>query len=701
MAYGIRFSLAIVIGVILAGLWLLLFGPSAPFFHVQFAFLDEGLGISLAHPETVSIWQSFIKLFNNSSLLFYSPALAFLGCYVRWVSSNRPFEEDKPTVGGCLFAGYELLTMGLCALTFLILAFLHLFATFKTLKEQQQVFDSYFIWFGLALLCGLGFFAGDDDNHIGWSLPKIGFGIGILGMFFYLDPFWSYVKGVYFPVLLLILPPGYVALKEEVKTHPRFRRWFAFSKGGSARWASNRHYRKYKWNPNEASVYLGQSLFEDTFKAKDVGIRDDAHLLTIGCTGSGKSVTALWPNLANYKGSIFVIDPKGEHTRMAFGQEKREDGKGNAQSFRLDPFDQAHGYPASRYNPLSDIDINSVRVRGMLAAISDACVVPEGPRNQHFVEMASLFLEGIIAHVLSEYPEENHNLPFVCDLLIGLNRELGVADPDRFNELLIDMRMNDVAGGIAQLAASKIDEMGPNERGSVLSTLTRSIKWITDPAMRKQLESSDFSMKVFLDDFIQTKIFLVLPFEQMKEQSRWARTITNVALGLIQNSPTPPSSPVLFILDEFPMLGGKLKKIEEGIVTLRSAGVKLWILIQNIGQLKRDYEQNWETFVSSSTVQLFGVKDLETAEWASEMLGTYRHQRKERSRFRKRIVQEDLREWATPEEIREELGKARPFQYVFPTEGLPMRLRRMAYKTLVIEGNRFNGAPFLDGYFKQ
>lgn len=314
--------------------------------------------------------------------------------------------------------------------------------------------------------------------------------------------------------------------------------------------------------------------------------------------------------------------------------------------------------------------------------------------------MASLLLEGVIAHVLSTYPKEQHNLPYICDLLIGFDPELGVADPDKFTDLLIDMRMNDVAGKIAQLAASKISEMGENERGSVLSTLTRSVKWITDPAMRKHLETSDFSLKMMSDEKMQT-IYVILPFDQMQAQSRWMRTITNVGIGLIQNAPERPEIPVVFVLDEFPMMGGKLKKIEEGIVTLRSAGVKLWVIIQNIGQLKRDYDKNWETFVSSSTVQLFGVKDLETAQWANELLGKSLNKRKERNGyFRKKVVAEKIQELATSSEIIEELGKSRPLQYVFPMDGLPMRLHRMAYKTIQVEGNTFKGLS-LEGYFEE
>ena len=54
-------------------------------------------------------------------------------------------------------------------------------------------------------------------------------------------------------------------------------------------------------------------------------------------------------------------------------------------------------------------------------------------------------------------------------------------------------------------------------------------------------------------------------------------------------------------------------------------GVKLWVILQNIGQLKRHYAQSWETFVANSgVVTAFGVTDQESLQvlsaqaWAAE-----------------------------------------------------------------------------------
>jgi type IV secretion system protein VirD4 len=687
MNYGLRYSIALLIGIPLAALWMWLFAPSPPFFSfLDFRFVNETRGFL-----RILFFIFSPDLIKQSYIVAYAPHLAILCAFV--ANQLQSFID----IQSLIYRKFEFARNDAWSrrVDFFLLG-LSLITTFFGLAAVSA----------LILAAGQNIISGADGGKIFWGFV------------------WFYLVALFIPLLLLTAPPGYIFLKEIISTHPRYRRWFSFSKGGSARWAGYRVYRNhissifdgrpYAEGYSSTGIYLGKTLFEDTFKSDHVEIFDDAHMLTIGCTGSGKSATCLWANMATYAGSMFIIDPKGEHARMTY---HRRNGKRHiseshppkntkyfldyGQAFILDPFGSVPDLPSVRYNPLSDIDINSDRVRGILSAISQACVLPESPKAQHFVENAALLLEGVIAHVLSTHPKEHHNLPYVCDLLIGFDPEIGVADPDKFNELLIEMRMNDVAGKIAQLAASKISEMGDNERGSVLSTLSRSVKWITDPAMRKHLAESDFSMKVLQEKYDTTTVYVVLPFDYMESQSRWLRTLTSLSLGLIQTAPEPPKRPIVYVLDEFPMMGGKLKKIEEGIVTLRSAGVKLWVIVQSISQLKHHYGENWETFVSSSTVQLFGVKDLETAKWASEYLGKAVIQRKEKTgRFSSRVVSEKESDLATPPEIMEELGKSKPFQYVFPMGGQPMRLHRLAYKPIEIDRIPFKGLP-LEGHFEQ
>jgi type IV secretion system protein VirD4 len=407
-----------------------------------------------------------------------------------------------------------------------------------------------------------------------------------------------------------------------------------------------------------------------------------------------------------------LVDPKGEHAKMTYWRRTSSGvavgqclftsvhffGNERPRAYKLDPFKQEPSIPSSHYNPLSEVDLDDLRVLERLAAISDGCVLPEGEKNQHFVEGSRTILEGVIAHVLSREPAENRHLPYVHDLLLGFDRENGVADLTRFEALLMAMRENPVAGGICLKAANYIAH---DTRGNMMTTVLRSIKWMGDPAMREHLSApSDFKFADVPEygHSAGNTVYIVAPIgELMKEQVRWLRVLTNLSITIIRLCPKPARR-TLFILDEFPQLRGKLSAVEEGIVTLRSAHIRLWPFIQQIGQLKKDYPANWNMFISSSNVLTFGVTDPETAQWVSDdMLGATLHVRKEG----KRKFNEGPRPLLSAREVMTELGKNEPLAIVFPNDGgFPMRVERMAYKPLIIEGKQFLGL-LLDGCFEE
>ena len=69
---------------------------------------------------------------------------------------------------------------------------------------------------------------------------------------------------------------------------------------------------------------------------------DDRHLVTVAGSRSGKGVSAILPNLAKYRGSVLVLDPKGENASLT--AERRGKGRGvpdgglGQEVYVLDPF---------------------------------------------------------------------------------------------------------------------------------------------------------------------------------------------------------------------------------------------------------------------------------------------------------------------------------------------------------------------------
>jgi type IV secretion system protein VirD4 len=85
---------------------------------------------------------------------------------------------------------------------------------------------------------------------------------------------------------------------------------------------------------------------------------------------------------------------------------------------------------------------------------------------------------------------------------------------------------------------------------------------------------------------------------------------------------SPPQHRVLFLLDEMAQLG-TMQPLVKAISLMRGYHMTLWMILQDLGQLKSLYPDNlWQTFLSNSKVQqYFGVTDQETAEYVSKLAG--------------------------------------------------------------------------------
>ena len=111
-------------------------------------------------------------------------------------------------------------------------------------------------------------------------------------------------------------------------------------------------------------------------------------------------------------------------------------------------------------------------------------------------------------------------------------------------------------------------------------------------------------------------MYLCLPAMRMGTHARWFRLMILLALSVMERTQVKPPAPVLFVLDEFPVLG-HMQVVEKAAGLMAGFGVKLWIIVQNLGQLKQHYDKAWETFFANSgVVTAFGVVDHETAKRA-------------------------------------------------------------------------------------
>ena len=402
--------------------------------------------------------------------------------------------------------------------------------------------------------------------------------------------------------------------------------------------------------------------------------------MTIAKPGGGKSLYTAWTELLTWTGGAIVLDPKGEHAQMTGEQRAEKFGK----VFYLDPWCQLpEGTGASskrgriaRINPLAEIDPKHSNARDDLMQIIEANVIKESSENanaKHFRESAQKIALGITAHILSRWPEKYHNLPSVYDAFLTGDPEGGAIDDEAFDLLVEQMAGNSSFGRAPMEAAKFLKEAGRNERGGFITTISNAFSWVNNPAIRPTLYRSSFALR----DIKQKgyTLYVVIPFEYLSSHRRYIQTMMSMTI-LATRDAAPHDNWTLFLLDEFPQLGS-FKPIKEGLVTLRDRKVKLHMFLQNIGQLKENYD-NWQTFMSSCDRQFFAVNDEDTADAVSDMMGDYVERWIEGKEGETRAMERE-RPLRTAAEVMDELKEGSGVQIVKPADGAAMKINLVPF----------------------
>ena len=385
-----------------------------------------------------------------------------------------------------------------------------------------------------------------------------------------------------------------------------------------------------KFHNRSGSLFLG--VIHGTVHQSDDGMdrwvedgqpiwfNDDRHIITIAGSRAGKGRGAIVPNLYGYTGSVLAIDPKGDLAHLT-ALRRSEQGQ---DVHVLDPF-EVSGAEAlqfrSAFNPMRMLDRMNKSIVPDSGVIADALVVSSGDQESHWDDSARNLIEGLILHVAThEKYEADRNLVKVYELLMKAEEESS-RDVCWMEE---EMRDSVEAGGAVRDAASDFYDRPDNERGSVLSTARRHMRFLSYPNVQEVLidkpdQRSLESLKQLKTQ--KTTIYLSLPAMRMGTCFRWFRLFVNLTLMAMEEEKTQPEDKVLMILDEFAVLG-HMKALEDAAGQIAGLGVKLWPILQDLGQLKALYRDRWETFLGNAGVlQFFGNSDMTTLDWISKRMG--------------------------------------------------------------------------------
>ena len=383
---------------------------------------------------------------------------------------------------------------------------------------------------------------------------------------------------------------------------------------GSAKWGNagtlNKKYRDKNASENKL---LTQSVRIGLDGKKH---RRNLNILVVGGSGAGKTRFFCKPNVMQCNTSMVILDPKGEIVRDTGGLLEKK-------GYEVRVLDLINMHKSHCYNPFVYLR-NGNDVQRLVTNLFKA-TTPKGSQSQDpfWDTAASMLLLSLVFYLKYEAPPDEQNFPMVMELLrAGEVREDDDGYVSPLDELFDRLEMvnpehialkyyRDYHSGSAKtLKSIQITLAARLEKFNLesLAGLTA-----TDELDLPSLGEKKVALFALIPDNDTSFNFLVsLLYTQLFQQ-----------LFYLADHKYGGSLPVhcQFIMDEFAnvSLPDDFDKI---LSVMRSRGVSVSIILQNLAQLKALFEKQWESIVGNADEFLYlGGNEQSTHKFVSELLG--------------------------------------------------------------------------------
>ena len=344
--------------------------------------------------------------------------------------------------------------------------------------------------------------------------------------------------------------------------------------------------------------------------------RRNLNILVCGGSGAGKTRFFCKPNAMRCNTSMVILDPKGEIVRDVGGLLEKK-------GYEVRVLDLINMQKSHCYNPFVYLR-NDNDVQRLVTNLFKA-TTPKGSQSQDpfWDTAASMLLLSLVFYLKYEAPPEEQNFPMVMELLrAGEVREDDDSYVSPLDELFDRLEMvnpehialkyyRDYHSGSAKtLKSIQITLAARLEKFNLesLAGLTA-----TDELNLPSLVEKKVALFALIPDNDTSFNFLVsILYTQLFQQ-----------LFYLADHKYGGSLPVHchFIMDEFAnvSLPDDFDKI---LSVMRSRGVSVSIILQNLAQLKALFEKQWESIVGNCDEFLYlGGNEQSTHKYVSELLG--------------------------------------------------------------------------------
>lgn len=369
---------------------------------------------------------------------------------------------------------------------------------------------------------------------------------------------------------------------------------------GSADWGKGKALRT-----NRSGFILGRCAQ----KGNLLRYNRDGHLMTVAATRGGKGVGTIIPNLLLQPESFICTDPKAENWYVTHAHRKRMGQK----TIALDPFDLTDG-KGSGYNPMDLINLDSPEHVEIARSMAHNMIPDAKSGDPHWVNEARIALESIILFAKSVPDPSHHNLAAVRRMVSG--------DAGEIKKMLHTMQ-HCTECPAAQLGANRLLQKDIKELSGVMSTLQSNTHIFSSPRLTGTLSQTSFTKEDLLPD--KTSVYLIVPAEHLESYAPWLQTTITSIYRMITTDAhkreVKPEHRILFMLDEFANLG-KMPEMLSAVSLGAGFGITLWLILQDLSQVKSKYGDEWHSFLANSDViQVFSIQDPFSCNQISPLLG--------------------------------------------------------------------------------
>ena len=383
---------------------------------------------------------------------------------------------------------------------------------------------------------------------------------------------------------------------------------------GSARWGSPREICR---------RYRDEDFFQNKLLTQNVRIgldgkkhRRNLNVLVIGGSGAGKTRFYCKPNVLQANCSMVILDPKGEILRDTGNLLEKK-------GYVLRVLDLINMEKSHCYNPFVYLK-NDNDVQKLVTNLFKSTTPKGSQSNDPFWDTAaSMLLLALVFFLHYEAPADEQNFPMVMELL----RAGEVHEDDYSYRSPLDILFDRLATKNPEHIALKYYR---DYRSGSAKTL-KSIQ-ITLAARLEKFNLASLASLTATDELElpslgekKTALFALIPDNDTSFNFLVSILYTQLfqQLFTLADRKYGGALPVHvhFIMDEFAnvSLPDDFDKI---LSVMRSRGVSVSIILQNLAQLKALFEKQWESIVGNCDEFLYlGGNEQSTHKYVSELLG--------------------------------------------------------------------------------